>query len=313
MTSIAGKAETIATRKASQNALDGISGFVHELLGGSADLTGSNLTNFKTSIPLRNDGGNFTPGSHINYGVREFGMAAIINGLALPRGYLPYGGTFLTFSDYNRNAIRLAALMKLRVIHVFTHDSIGLGEDGPTHQPIEHLASLRYIPNMTLWRPCDAVETAIAWKLAIERKDGPTSLVLTRQNVSPQKHAYVLADAANSKPQVILIGTGSEVGIAMDACRKLADEGIAARVVSMPCTAAYDRQDRAYKNSLLPADVPKVAIEAGVSDCWWKYVGHEGCVVGIDTFGESAPGPVLFKFFGFTVERVLETVRKVLA
>jgi transketolase len=321
---IAAKAETIATRKASQNALDGLSGFIPELLGGSADLTGSNLTNFKTSKPLRNDDGHFVPGNYINYGVREFGMAAIMNGVALHRGYLPYGGTFLTFSDYNRNAIRMAALMKLRVIHVFTHDSIGLGEDGPTHQSVEHAAALRLIPNLTLWRPCDTVETMVAWSAALSHDTGPTALLLTRQNVPFQKRsaaqmdditrgAYTLSDAVGGKPQAILLATGSEVGLAMDAQAKLAEEGIAVRVVSMPCTEVYDRQDVAYKASLLPVAVPKVAVEAGVTDGWWKYVGHSGSVVGIDTFGESAPGGPLFKYFGFTVEHVVATVRKVLA
>jgi transketolase len=317
------KAETIATRKASQNALDGISTFVPELLGGSADLTGSNLTNFKTSRPLRNDDGEFQPGNHIHYGVREFGMAAIMNGVALHRGYLPYGGTFLTFSDYSRNAIRLAALMKLRVVHVFTHDSIGLGEDGPTHQSVEHAAALRLIPNLAVWRPADTVETAVAWTEALARTTGPSALLLTRQNVpfvprTPEqieaivRGGYVLADPPDAKPDVILLATGSEVGLALEARTKLGEEGIAARVVSMPCTLAYDRQDASYREAALPAAVPKVAIEAGVSDCWWKYVGHEGCVVGIDTFGESAPGPALFKYFGFTAAHVVETVRTVL-
>jgi transketolase len=318
----AARAETIATRKASQNALDGISAYVPELLGGSADLTGSNLTNFKTSKPLRNDDGHFSPGNHINYGVREFGMAAIMNGIALHHGFLPYGGTFLTFSDYSRNALRLAALMKLRVIHVFTHDSIGLGEDGPTHQSVEHAAALRLIPNMTVWRPCDTVETAVAWTHALAHETGPSALLLTRQNVPFQQRteqqiaaiergAYTLAEAAG-QPPVILIATGSEVGLAMDSRSKLAELGITARVVSMPCTSLYDRQDKSYKAALLPEGVPKVAIEAGVTDYWWKYVGHDGCVVGIDTFGESAPGPALFKYFGFTVDHVVETVRKVL-
>jgi transketolase len=320
----AAKAETIATRKASQNALDGLSGFVPELLGGSADLTGSNLTNFKTSRPLRNDDGHFSPGNHINYGVREFGMAAIMNGVALHRGYLPYGGTFLTFSDYSRNAIRMAALMKLRVVHVFTHDSIGLGEDGPTHQSVEHAAALRLIPNLTLWRPCDTVETSVAWNAALAHSTGPTALLLTRQNVPFQQRnpaqiegitrgAYVLSDAAGGKPQAILLATGSEVGLAMDAQARLAEAGVAVRVVSMPCAEVYDRQEAAYKTALLPDAVPKIAVEAGVTDGWWKYVGHRGRVVGIDTFGESAPGGPLFKHFGFTVEHVVATVRKVLA
>jgi len=321
---IAGKPENIATRKASQNALDGIAAYVPELLGGSADLTGSNLTNFKNALTLDNENGIFKPGNYIHYGVREFGMAGIMNGVALHRGYLPFGGTFLTFSDYNRNAIRLAALMRLRVIHVFTHDSIGLGEDGPTHQSVEHAAALRLIPNMTVWRPCDTVETAVAWTGALAHDTGPSALLLTRQAVPFQKRteaqirditrgAYVLAEADGGKPQVILIATGSEVGLAMDSRTKLAEEGIAARVVSMPCTSLYDSQDAAYRNALLPQGIPKVAIEAGVTGGWWKYVGHDGCVVGIDTFGESAPGPVLFKFFGFTVERVVETVRKALS
>jgi len=320
---IAARAETIATRKASQNALDGLSGFIPEFLGGSADLTGSNLTNFKTSVPLRNDGGCFTPGNYISYGVREFGMAAIMNGVALHRGYLPYGGTFLTFSDYSRNAIRMAALMKLRVIHVFSHDSIGLGEDGPTHQSVEHAASLRLIPNLTLWRPCDTVETMVAWNAALAHDTGPTALLLTRQNVPFQKRsqaqidgisrgAYVLSEAAGSAPRAILIATGSEVGLAMDAQARLATDGIAVRVVSMPSTAVYDRQDAAYKSALLPDAIPKVAVEAGVTGGWWKYVGSKGSVVGIDTFGESAPGAPLFKYFGFTVDHVVAAVNKVL-
>ncbi|MBK7469769.1 MAG: transketolase [Betaproteobacteria bacterium] len=320
----AAKGETIATRKASQNSLDGLSGFVPELLGGSADLTGSNLTNFKTSTPLRNDDGHFVPGNHINYGVREFGMAAIMNGVALHGGHIPYGGTFLTFSDYSRNAIRMAALMKLRVIHVFTHDSIGLGEDGPTHQSVEHASALRLIPNISLWRPCDTVETMVAWNAALAHATGPTALLLTRQNVAFQKRtqaqidgiargAYVLSEAAGGKAQAILLATGSEVGLAIDAQARLAEAGVAVRVVSMPCTDVYDRQDAAYKAAVLPEAVPKVSIEAGVTGTWWKYVGHRGCPVGIDTFGESAPGAPLFKHFGFTVEHVVSTVRKVLA
>ena len=318
----AAKAETIATRKASQNALDGLSTFVAELLGGSADLTGSNLTNFKTSTPLRNHGTTFTPGNHINYGVREFGMAAIMNGIALHGGFIPYGGTFLTFSDYSRNAIRMAALMKARVIHVFTHDSIGLGEDGPTHQSVEHASALRLIPNLAVWRPCDTVETAVAWTAALAHRSGPSALLLTRQNVPFQprdatqidailRGAYVLSEA-KTKAQVILVATGSEVGLAMQAKAKLADDGIDVRVVSMPCTQLYDRQDRAYRQSVLPDSTPKIAIEAGVTDFWWKYVGHTGAVIGIDTFGESAPAPALFKYFGFTVEHVVDTVKKLI-
>ena len=324
VTAIAARAETIATRKASQNALDGLSAFVPELLGGSADLTGSNLTNFKTSTPLRNDDGKFVPGNYISYGVREFGMAAIMNGVAVHHGQLPYGGTFLTFSDYNRNAIRMAALMKLRVIHVFSHDSIGLGEDGPTHQSVEHTAALRLIPNLQVWRPCDTVETAVSWIEALAHDSGPSALLLTRQNVPFQtrsagqigaiaRGAYTLSEAEGGAPQVILVATGSEVGLAMDAQKQLAADGIRVRVVSMPCTAVFDRQDASYKSALLPAGVPKVAIEAGVTDGWWKYVGHTGCVIGIDTFGESAPGPVLFKFFGITAEHVVATARKFLS
>ena len=320
----AAKGETIATRKASQNSLDGLSGFLPELLGGSADLTGSNLTNFKTSKPLRNDDGHFSPGNHINYGVREFGMAAIMNGVALHGGHIPYGGTFLTFSDYSRNAIRMAALMKLRVIHVFTHDSIGLGEDGPTHQSVEHASALRLIPNVSLWRPCDTVETMVAWNAALSHATGPTALLLTRQNVPFQQRtpaqidgiargAYVLSEAAGGKAQAILLATGSEVGLAIDAQAKLAEAGVAVRVVSMPCTDVYDRQDAAYRAAVLPEAVPKVSLEAGVTGTWWKYVGHRGCAVGIDTFGESAPGAPLFKHFGFTVEHVVSAVRKVLA
>ena len=324
VTAIAARAETIATRKASQNALDGLSAFVPELLGGSADLTGSNLTNFKTSTPLRNDDGKFVPGNYISYGVREFGMAAIMNGVAVHHGQLPYGGTFLTFSDYNRNAIRMAALMKLRVIHVFSHDSIGLGEDGPTHQSVEHTAALRLIPNLQVWRPCDTVETAVSWIEALAHDSGPSALLLTRQNVPFQtrsagqigaiaRGAYTLSEAEGGAPQVILVATGSEVGLAMDAQKQLAADGIRVRVVSMPCTAVFDRQDASYKSALLPAGVPKVAIEAGVTDGWWKYVGHTGCVIGIDTFGESAPGPALFKFFGITAEHVVATARKFLS
>ena len=320
----AAKGETIATRKASQNALDGLSAFVPELLGGSADLTGSNLTNFKTSTPLRNDNGHFVAGNHIHYGVREFGMAGIMNGVALHRGYLPYGGTFLTFSDYSRNAIRMAALMKLRVIHVFTHDSIGLGEDGPTHQSVEHASALRLIPNLTVWRPCDTVETMVAWSRALAHDSGPSVLLLTRQNVPFQprsqaqiddiaRGAYILAEAAGSPPRVILVATGSEVGLAMEARARLAEEGVATRVVSMPCTGLYDRQDAAYKSAVLPGTIPKLAIEAGVTAYWWKYVGPDGGVVGIDTYGESAPAGALFKHFGFTVDHVVAAVHKILA
>jgi transketolase len=314
------KAETVATRKASQMALEMFTAAMPELLGGSADLTGSNLTNTKSTTPMRVN----TFGRHINYGVREFGMAAIMNGIALHGGYIPYGGTFLTFSDYSRNAIRMAALMKLRVIHVMTHDSIGLGEDGPTHQSIEHVPSLRLIPNLDVWRPCDTVETAAAWACAIERSDGPTLLALSRQAVpyAPKhegvdigKGAYVLSEPADvgikRKAQAVLIATGTEVSLALQAQEQLsAKHGIAVRVVSMPCTNVFDRQSREYKLSVLPAGVPRIAVEMAVSGGWWKY----GCaaVVGIDTYGESAPAPELFKHFGFTVENVVSTVQAVL-
>jgi transketolase len=329
------KAETVASRKASQIALEAFTAGLPELLGGSADLTGSNLTNTKSTPNLRFDSagevvqsdtpdGRKTGGRHINYGVREFGMAAIMNGIALHGGYIPYGGTFLTFSDYSRNAIRMAALMKLRVIHVFTHDSIGLGEDGPTHQSVEHAASLRLITNLDVWRPGDTAETAVAWAVALQNRTKPTALLLSRQNLpyAPKsdlgeisKGAYVLAEPAevglNKKAQVVLIATGSEVQLALKAQELLAGEKIAVRVVSMPSTTTFDTQTMAYKLSVLPAGIPRVAVEMGVSGGWWKY----GCaaVVGLDTFGESAPAPVLFKHFGFTPENLADTVRHVLA
>jgi transketolase len=313
------KAETIATRKASQNALEGLAPLLPELIGGSADLTGSNLTNWSGSTPItRQDGGNY-----LHYGVREFGMAAIMNGLALHGGFVPYGGTFLVFSDYARNALRMAALMKAHAVFVLTHDSIGLGEDGPTHQPIEHAASLRLIPNMEVWRPCDTVETTAAWVRAVERRDGPVALLLSRQNVPFQardaaalegirRGGYVLAEAPGGAPRCVLIATGSEVALAMGAQKALAGEGIPVRVVSMPCTSLFDRQDHGYREAVLPRGVPRVAVEAGVSDYWRKYVGIEGAVVGIDTFGESAPAADLFKHFGFTVENVVKVVKSVL-
>ncbi len=325
------KAETVASRKASQIALEAFTAGLPELLGGSADLTGSNLTNTKSTPALRmnadgsvkrDDAGHL--GRHINYGVREFGMAAIMNGVALHGGFIPYGGTFLTFSDYSRNAIRMAALMKQRVIHVFTHDSIGLGEDGPTHQSIEHAASLRLIPGLDVWRPADTAETAVAWAVALENKHRPTALLLSRQNLPylPKagledipRGAYVLAEPSEvgmkRKAQAVIIATGSEVQLALKAQEQLAASGIAVRVVSMPSTTAFDRQDRAYKEEVLPRGLPRIAVEMGVSDFWWKY----GCaaVVGIDTYGESAPAPVLFKHFGFTPENVADTVRAVLA
>ena len=312
------KKETIATRKASQNAIQALAPALPEFLGGSADLTGSNLTNWKECVAVRAD----KAGNHINYGVREFGMAAIMNGIALHGGYIPFGGTFLTFADYSRNALRMAALMKIRSIFVFTHDSIGLGEDGPTHQSVEHVSSLRLIPNMETWRPCDTVESAIAWKHAVARRHGPTSLIFSRQNLpfmerTPEqilainRGGYVLRDADGAK--AVLIATGSEVELAVKAADELAAQGVPVRVVSMPSTNLFDRQDAAYKASVLPQGLPRVAIEAGVTDFWYKYVGLEGAVVGIDTFGESAPAGVLFKHFGFTTENVVAKVKAVLA
>ncbi|PLZ03345.1 transketolase [Burkholderia sp. WAC0059] len=313
------RAETVATRKASQQTLDGLAAVLPELLGGSADLTGSNLTNWKASKAVRaaGNGVGLQWGNYVNYGVREFGMSAALNGLALHGGYRPFGGTFLTFSDYSRNALRVAALMKSPSIFVFTHDSIGLGEDGPTHQSIEQLASLRLIPNMTLWRPADTVETAVAWTQAIEHH-GPSCLVFSRQNLAfsertdaqianVAKGGYVLRDWNDEIParKIILIATGSEVELALKAVEPLAREGIGARVVSMPSTNAFDRQDAEYRERVLPAGVRRVAIEAGVTDYWRKYVGLEGGVVGIDTFGESAPASVLFKHFGFTIEHIV--------
>jgi transketolase len=313
------KAETVATRKASQNALESLAPALPELVGGSADLTGSNLTMVKSSKVIGPQGG----GNYLFYGVREFGMCAVMNGIALHGGFIPYGGTFLVFSDYARNALRLAAIMGVRVIYVFTHDSIGLGEDGPTHQPIEHAASLRLIPNMQVWRPCDTVETAVAWAAAIERKDGPTSLLLTRQNVpfvkreppqieSIRRGGYIISEAAGSAPRGIVIATGSEVALALAAQKLLALEGVPVRVVSMPSTTTFDRQDAAYRESVLARGVPRVAVEAGVTDYWRKYVGLEGAVIGIDRYGESAPGGELFKHFGFTPERIAAAVKTVL-
>ncbi|MGA2550076.1 MAG: transketolase [Burkholderiaceae bacterium] len=315
------KKETVATRKSSQQALDALAPALPELLGGSADLTPSNLTQWDKAVTLRVNDGIFQPGHYVNYGVREFGMSAILNGVACHGGLIPFGGTFLTFSDYSRNALRMSALMKIRSIFVFTHDSIGLGEDGPTHQSIEHLSSLRLIPHMDLWRPADTTETAIAWIAAVERADGPSSLVFSRQNLpylekttaqveNIRKGAYVLADV--KVPRAILIATGSEVGLAMKAQRALAELGISVRVVSMPSTSVFDRQSQEYKSSVLPDGPPRIAIEAGVTDFWWKYVRGSGAVIGIDTFGESAPGDALFKFFHFTVENVVATVQHVL-
>jgi transketolase len=314
------KGETIATRKASQNILETLVPALPELIGGSADLTGSNLTMTKASRAAGREGG----GNYIFYGVREFGMCAVMNGLALHGGFIPYGGTFLVFSDYARNALRLAALMAIRVIYVFTHDSIGLGEDGPTHQPVEHAATLRLIPNMEVWRPCDTVETAAAWTAAIERKQGPTSLLLTRQNVpfvkrdseqlaAVSRGGYVVSEASGGAARCVLIATGSEVGITLDAQKLLAQDGIDVRVVSMPSTTAFDRQEAAYRDSVLPRGVPRVAVEAGVSDYWRKYVGLEGAVIGLDRFGESAPGGELFRHFGFTPANIAAVVKAVLS
>ncbi len=307
---VVAKGETIATRKASLNAIEALARRLPELVGGSADLAGSNLTLWSGARALGRSGG----GNYLHYGVREFGMAGIVNGLALHGGVIPFGATFLVFSDYARNALRISALMKVRAIQVFTHDSIGLGEDGPTHQPVEHAAALRLIPGMDVWRPCDTVETTAAWIAAIERRDGPTSLLLSRQNIAFQprdraaidairRGGYVLADA--TAPQAVIIATGSEVPLAVGARAKLAEAGIAVRVVSMPSTNVFDRQDAAYRAAVLPPGVPRVAVEAGVTDYWRKYVGLEGEVIGIDRFGESAPGPELFKFFGFTVDNVV--------
>ena len=312
------KKETIATRKASQNAIQAYAQVLPEFLGGSADLTGSNLTNWKESIAVRHD----KAGNHINYGVREFGMSAIMNGVALHGGFIPFGATFLTFSDYSRNALRMAALMKIRVLFVFTHDSIGLGEDGPTHQSVEHVSSLRLIPHLDNWRPCDTVESAVAWQQALLRKNGPSTLIFSRQNLAFQARSaqqmadiarggYVLKDAIDA--EVILIATGSEIELAVKGAEALAVLGIAARVVSMPSTDVFDRQDAAYKNNVLTRGVPRVAIEAGVTDFWHKYVGLDGAVIGIDSFGESAPAPALFKHFGFTVEHVVAAAQRVLA
>jgi len=309
----------VASRKASQMALDAYGPKLPELIGGSADLAGSNLTIWKGSKDVNSSD---ESANYIYYGVREFGMTAISNGLALHGGFIPYDATFLVFSDYARNAVRMSALIPAHAIHVYTHDSIGLGEDGPTHQPIEHLASLRYIPHNHVWRPCDAVESAIAWKAAIERRDGPSCLVFSRQNLAHQPRSdaqlatvefggYVLHGPAGGKFDVILIATGSEVGLAMDSMRALQKDGIAARVVSMPCANLFDRQPDGYRDSVLPRSCRKrVAIEAGVTDYWRKYVGLDGAVIGIDRFGASAPADALFKYFGFTVDEVVGAVKR---
>ena len=310
-------AQTVASRKASQIALEAFTAKLPEMLGGSADLTGSNLTNTSSTPNLRIEAdGKPNNGRHINYGVREFGMAAIMNGIALHGGFIPYGGTFLTFSDYSRNAIRMAALMKQRVIHVFTHDSIGLGEDGPTHQSIEHVSSLRLIPGLDVWRPADTTETVVAWTMAIGNAQRPSVLALSRQNLAyaPKtavddiaKGGYVLAEPKKGKARAVIIATGSEVQLALAAQGLLAEAGIPVRVVSMPSTNVFDRQDAKYKGKVLPEGLPRVAVEMGVSDFWWKY--RCAAVVGIDSYGESAPAPVLFKHFGFTAENVADTVK----
>ena len=314
------EAAKLATRQASLRALNAFAPFLPEMAGGSADLTGSNLTKHDTSTPISGDD---AKGNYVWFGVREFGMTAICNGLGLHGGFIPYSGTFLTFSDYSRNALRMAALMRIQNILVYTHDSIGLGEDGPTHQPVEHTASLRLMPNMSVWRPCDAVETAIAWRYALENETGPTSLVLTRQGLPHQQRdtaqiaaaargGYVLKDT-DGVPDILLIATGSEVALVMDAADKLADNGVRARVVSMPSTDVFDTQDEAYRESVLPSEVSaRVAVEAGVTDGWWRYVGTNGRVIGLDRFGESAPANELFEHFGFTTDNVVAVVKDLL-
>ncbi len=311
----------IASRKASQNALEAFGALLPEFIGGSADLAPSNLTMWSGSKSL--EASDFS-GNYIHYGVREFGMTAIMNGIALHGGFVPYGATFLMFMEYARNAMRMAALMKIQNIQVYTHDSIGLGEDGPTHQPVEQMASLRLTPNMSTWRPCDQVESAVAWKLAIERKDAPTALIFSRQNLAQQertaeqvadiaKGAYILKDC-EGKPELILIATGSEVELAVEAAAQLTAEGKKVRVVSMPSTDAFDKQDAAYREAVLPSDVTaRIAIEAGIADFWYKYVGFDGRIIGMTSFGESAPAGELFKMFGFTTENVVNTAKELLA
>ncbi|EGR1513065.1 transketolase [Vibrio vulnificus] len=311
----------IASRKASQNALEAFGKMLPEFMGGSADLAPSNLTMWSGSKSLE---ANDFSGNYIHYGVREFGMTAIMNGIALHGGFVPYGATFLMFMEYARNAMRMAALMKVQNIQVYTHDSIGLGEDGPTHQPVEQIASLRLTPNMSTWRPCDQVESAVAWKLAIERKDGPSALIFSRQNLAQQprsaeqvadiaKGGYILKDS-DGKPELILIATGSEVELAVKAAEQLTAEGKKVRVVSMPATDTFDKQDAAYRESVLPSDVTaRIAIEAGIADFWYKYVGFDGRIIGMTTFGESAPADQLFEMFGFTVENVVNTAKELLA
>ena len=316
------KAETVATRKASQGAIAGLALVLPELIGGSADLMGSVFTNWPASQVVARGADGRLAGNIVNFGVREFAMAAITNGIGLHGGFIPETGTFLTFSDYSRNALRMASLMKLRNVFVFTHDSIGVGEDGPTHQPVEHVSALRLIPGMHVWRPCDTVESAVAWARALERRDGPSCLIFTRQNslfqprsavaiAAISRGGYVLAEA-DGPLRAIIIATGSEVELASVARLQLAAAGIAVRVVSMPCTQVFDAQDAAYREAVLQRGVPRVAVEAGVSDLWHKYVGLEGRVIGIDRFGESAPFKDLFKFFGFTADRVAQAVKEVI-
>ncbi len=314
------KGEKIASRKASQNTIEAYAELLPEFLGGSADLAASNLTLWSNSKGITADDAS---GNYLFYGVREFGMSAIMNGIALHGGFIPFGATFLMFMEYARNAVRMAALMKQRTLFVYTHDSIGLGEDGPTHQPVEQIASLRYTPNLDTWRPCDTVESAVAWKSAIEKTDGPSALIFSRQGLTCQprsdeqvalvaKGGYILKDC-NGTPEIILIATGSEVDLAIAAYDALIAEGKQARVVSMPCTEAFDRQDPAYKESVLPLSVlPRIAIEAGIADFWYKYVGLDGRVIGMNTFGESAPAGDLFEHFGFTKERVLQEAMQLL-
>ena len=315
------KAEKVASRKASQNAITGYAPALPELLGGSADLAGSNLTMHPGSKGVSHED---AAGNYVFYGVREFGMAAIMNGIALHGGFIPYGGTFLIFSDYARNGIRMSALMRQRVLYVLTHDSIGLGEDGPTHQPIEQTSSLRLIPNLNVWRPCDGVETAVAWRAGIERTDGPSAFILSRQGLAPQSRdseqvanivrgGYVLRDSEGT-PDLILIATGSEVAVAMQAAETLAGNGLKVRVVSMPCVELFEQQDPAYRDAVLPPEVrARVAVESGATAGWYKYVGLDGAVVGLDRFGESAPGDALMKYFGFTAENVVSVAESVLA
>ncbi|MEZ5581596.1 MAG: transketolase family protein [Candidatus Competibacteraceae bacterium] len=315
------KAEDIPSRSASQRALNAYGPMLPELLGGSADLTLSNNTFWDGSIVIERTG---PAGNYLYYGVREFGMSAIMNGMALHGGFIPYGGTFLTFADYCRNAVRMAAINKIRVLFIFTHDSIGVGEDGPTHHPIEHLASLRLIPDLSLWRPCDVVETAVAWKAAVERRDGPTCMTFSRQKLYHQPRApeqidaiqrggYVLIDC-EGLPDAILIATGSEVDIAVGAAAQLKERGHKIRVVSMPSVDVFEHQDAAYREAVLPPGIIKrVAVEAGATASWYKFVGLRGRIIGLDCFGLSAPGDVLFKHFGFTVENVVQTMEELLA